>query len=325
VQRGGFRDPRLARLTVDHWAGVWWATTVGLKPNTRASYDSLLHRHVLPAFASRGVAGVARTDVARFVAGLSGDGIAPGTVRSIVSVLRLVFATALGAGAITQNPVVGVRLPRSTAAEMLFLSPQQVVALADAIDLRYRTLVIFAAYTGIRAGEIEALRTRRVDLGRGVVDVVESLADVRGQLVFGPTKTHSRRTVRLPEFLCELLGAHLESRPADPDALVFVGEQGGPIRHNLFYARRFKPAVRAAGLPERLPFHDLRHVCAALLIAQGAHPRAMMERLGHSSVQVTIDRYGHLLPSLDATLVDGLDATYRTSIGLVPALVEAAA
>jgi len=97
--------------------------------------------------------------------------------------------------------------------------------------------------------------------------------------------------------------------------LVFTGDQGGPIRHNLFYARHFKPAVRAAGLPERLRFHDLRHTCAALLIAQGAHPRAMMERLGHSSVQVTIDRYGHLLPSLDETLVDGLDNTYRASVG----------
>lgn len=314
VQRGEFRDPRLARLTVDHWAELWWATTVDLKPNTRGAYESIVHRHFEPTFGSRGVAGINRTDVARFVADLSASGIGPGTVRSIVSVLRLVFATALGAGPITQNPVVGVRLPRSAASETLFLVPEQIVALADAIDPRYRTLVLFAAYTGIRAGEIEALRVQRVDLGRGAVDVVESLADVRGRLVFGPTKTYSRRTVRLPAFLCDLVAAHLADRPVDPDALVFVGEQGGPMRHNLFYARRFKPAVRAAGLPERLRFHDLRHTCAALLIAQGAHPRAMMERLGHSSVQVTIDRYGHLLPSLDDTLVEGLDDTYRSSV-----------
>ncbi len=97
------------------------------------------------------------------------------------------------------------------------------------------------------------------------------------------------------------------------------------MRHNLFYARHLKPAVRAAGLADRLRFHDLRHTCAALLIAQGAHPRAMMERLGHSSVQVTIDRYGHLLPSLDQTLVDGLDDTYRTSVGQIPSEVGVAA
>jgi integrase len=86
------------------------------------------------------------------------------------------------------------------------------------------------------------------------------------------------------------------------------------LRHNLFYARHFKPAVRRAGLPEALRFHDLRHTCAALLIAQGAHPKAIMERLGHSSIQVTLDRYGHLLPSLDETLTDGLEATYRASL-----------
>lgn len=325
VQRGEFRDPRLARLTVEHWAKVWLATTVDLKPNTRAGYESIVHRHVVPAFGTRGVASINRTDVARFVAELSTSRIGPGTVRSIVSVLRLVLGTGLGAGAITENPVVGVRLPRSTASEMLFLGPEQVVALADAIEPCYRTLVLFAAYTGLRAGEIEALRVRRVDLDRAAVDVVESLADVRGQLVFGPTKTHSRRTVRLPAFLCDLLASDLVLRAGDLDALVFTSDQGGPMRHNLFYARHFKPAVRAAGLPERLRFHDLRHTCAALLIAQGAHPRAMMERLGHSSVQVTIDRYGHLLPSLDETLVDGLDDTYRASVGLVPSRVEVAA
>jgi len=316
VQRGEFRDPRLARLTVAYWAQLWLATTVDLKLNTRCGYESIVGRHIVPVFGTRGVAEVTRTDVACFVAELSASGTGPGTVRSIVSVLRLVFATALGAGAVTENPAVGVRLPRSGVTEMLFLEPEQVVALADAIGPHYRTLVLFAAYTGLRAGEIEALRVHRVDLdpARRSGEVVESLADVRGHLVFGPTKTHSRRVVRLPAFLRDLLEVHLVGRAADREGLAFSGDQGGPIRHNPFYARHFKPAVRDAGLPERLRFHDLRHTCAALLIAQGAHPRAMMERLGHSSVQVTIDRYGHLLPSLDETLVDGLDNTYRASV-----------
>ncbi len=315
VQRGEYRDPRLSRLTIGHWADVWFATTIDLKPNTRAGYESILCRHVVPTFGERGVAGISRADVAGFVATLSASGIGPGTVRSIVGVFRLVLATALGAGAITQNPAIGVRLPRSAVGETRFLEANEVVELANAIGPRYRTLILFAAYTGMRAGELEALRVGRVDLGRAAVDVMESLADVRGRLMFGPTKTYSRRTVRLPSFLCDLLATHLTELPEDPEALVFANESGGPMRHNLFYARHFKPAVRAAGLPDRLRFHDLRHTCAALLIAQGAHPRAIMERLGHSSIQVTIDRYGHLLPSLDQTLVDGLEDTYRNSLG----------
>src|SRR5207302_3117686 len=102
-------------------------------------------------------------------------------------------------------------------------------------------------------------------------------------------------------------------RPHEPDDLVFTSAGGGALRHNLFYARHFKPAVRAAGLPTALRFHDLRHTCAALLIAQGAHPKAIMERLGHSSIQVALDRYGHLFPGLDEALTDGLEATYRAS------------
>jgi integrase len=80
-----------------------------------------------------------------------------------------------------------------------------------------------------------------------------------------------------------------------------------------FYRRHYKPAVRRAGLPEDLRFHDLRHTCAALLIAQGAHPKEIQERLGHSTIKLTFDRYGHLLPSLDERLRDGLDQMWEQS------------
>jgi integrase len=162
------------------------------------------------------------------------------------------------------------------------------------------------------------MRVGRLDLLRRSVDVRESLADVKGKLVFGPTKTYANRTVRLPGFLAEELTAHLAGRSQRPDDLVFTGPSGAPVRHNLFYVRHFKPAVARAGLPAALRFHDLRHTCAALLVAQGAHPKAIMERLGYSSIQVTLDRYGHLLPGLDESLTDGLEATYQASLAARP-------
>lgn len=82
------------------------------------------------------------------------------------------------------------------------------------------------------------------------------------------------------------------------------------MRRN-FYHRHFKPAVRRAGLPAKLRFHDLRHTCAAILIAQGAHPKEIQERLGHSTIRLTFDRYGHLFPTLDSRLRDGLEAAFR--------------
>jgi integrase len=319
IQRGEFLDPRLSRTTFQEWADEWLATTVHLKPKTRAGYESILQHHVLPVFAAARIAAVEQVDIRRFVAELAHSGAAPGTIRTVFNVLRLVFATAAGSGAIKVSPCKGVRLPRSERDEMLFLAPEQIVRLARAITPPYGTLVTFAAYTGLRAGEIDSLRVGRVDLLRGSVDVVESLADVKGKFVFGPTKTYARRTVRLPRFLCDELGSYLAERPTGRDDLVFTAPGGRPLRHNLFYARTFKPAVVRAGLPEGLRFHDLRHTCAALLIAQGAHPKAIMERLGHSSIQVTLDRYGHLLPSLDESLTEGLERTYRESAaGLEP-------
>jgi integrase len=137
---------------------------------------------------------------------------------------------------------------------------------------------------------------------------VESYAEVHGKLVLGPTKTYQRRTVRLPRFLADLLGEH--QAVTGPAGLAFRDSQGGPLRHSNFYRRRFKPAVESAAvkgtIPKGLRFHDLRHTCVALLVAQGAHPMAIKERLGHSSITVTLDQYGHLMPSIDETLAEGL-------------------
>ena len=89
--------------------------------------------------------------------------------------------------------------------------------------------------------------------------------------------------------------------------------QGGPFRYSNWFKRHFKPAVIRAGLPTGTRFHDLRHSYAAMLIAQGAHPRAIMERMGHSTITVTLDTYGHLLPKIDAALDEALDGMYRSS------------
>lgn len=123
--------------------------------------------------------------------------------------------------------------------------------------------------------------------------------------MFGPPKSHGRRTISLPRFLVEMLSEHAASLASGsgPDDLVFTGPQGGPVRHHLFYHRHFRPTV--AGKPERngkpavpgvlparlsgLRFHDLLHTCASLLIAEGAHPKLIQTRLGHSSITITLD------------------------------------
>jgi integrase len=212
--------------------------------------------------------------------------LSPSRVRNADQVLSQILAAGVEGGRIARNPAAGVRLPRIVRRDMHFLTAPQVEDLAAAIDPRYELLVRFAAYTGLRAGELVALRVRHLNLLRGRCEVGESATEVDGRLVWGPTKTYARRTVPLPRFLCEQLAAYLAERPHGPEDLVFTAPQGGPLREQKFVAGIFKPAAVQAGLPHRLRFHDLRHTCASLLIAQGRQrqgcPGAARPCLGNS-------------------------------------------
>lgn len=116
--------------------------------------------------------------------------------------------------------------------------------------------------------------------------------------------------VSLPRFFVKRLVGHLERWvDDDPDALVFTSSTGRPLWNSNFRRRVWRPALRDAGLPDDLRIHELRHTAASLLIAQGAHPKAIQEHLGHSSITVTMDRYGHLFPSEHEELAGRLDAS----------------
>jgi integrase len=197
---------------------------------------------------------------------------------------------------------------------MLFLSPEQVDALAGAVGDRYRVAIYTAAYGGLRAGELWALKVPRVNLLKRRLEVVESLSEVRGELVVGPTKTRNRRTVSLPSFLADMIGKHVGDYPSR-EGYIFSAAKGGPVRHHNFMLRHFYPAARGAGMPEGLRFHDLRHTCAAILTGQGWNPKQIQQRLGHASIRTTLDRYGHLFEGHDAELLTRLDDLAAESRG----------
>jgi integrase len=202
-------------MTVGELADRWFATTATLKPKTREDYRSLLDNHVLPAFGYRPVALIDTLTVRGWVAGLVSGGLSASRAKHAYYVLFAVLEAAIQAGALLRNPAAGVRVPHSRRREMQFLSAGEVERLAEAIVPPYGLLVRFAAYTGLRAGELVALRVKRLDLLRGTVRVVESATEVGGRLVLGSTKTHAERTVRLPRFLRDDLALYLAGRPRD--------------------------------------------------------------------------------------------------------------
>ena len=140
-----------------------------------------------------------------------------------------------------------------------------------------------------------------------------------GRTEVGPTKTYARRTVGVPASVRDDLAAYLErrarqaGRPLDASEYVFTAPRGGPLRRDQLFKRILRPAIDAAGPPEGLRLHDLRHSCAALLIDLGAHPKAIQERLGHSSITVTMDVYGRLFPALNEALTERLDEVFRSA------------
>jgi integrase len=293
----------------------WLAGLNGIRERTEIGYRSLLDRHVLPHFAFTPVAKITRQDVNEYVRSLEHKNLGAGTIRNIMrDVLKPVLDVALEAGMIPANPCERLRLPMSQRQEMCFLTADEVELLADAMRLlEYGLLVRFAAYTGLRAGEISALRVGRLDLMRRRVVVAESAVELPGKgLVAVAPKNGRVREVPLPVFLDDPLALLVEDRAADPEAFTFLSPQGKQLRHGNFYRHHFRPAV-ANALPDKpgLRFHDLRHTCASLLIHLNENPKAIQTYLGHSSVQVTIDRYGHLMPDWQDRLVGKLDTLYR--------------
>lgn len=323
--RGHLLDQRLATRPFEEWAADWLAG-LHVKPKTEVSYESSLRNHVLPVFEHRPVGSITYRDCKAFVDGLRAKGLAAGTAGEARKVLRLVLQEALRADAIRRNPADGLRVQRGERVEMVFLSADEVFALADAVASpprparhrqqhwpAYGLLVRFAAFSGLRAGEVAALRLGRVAVDGSWVEVAESVEEVHGQLVYGAPKTYTRRRVDLPAALADEIAAHRATRPAGTDEFLFTGPTGGALRHSNFYRRFYKPAVVRAGLDPRTRFHDLRHTAAALMIAEGAHLLVVKERLGHSTIAVTADRYGHLYPSLSASLTNKLDAVYQAA------------
>jgi integrase len=313
---GEWIDPALGKIPCGDYIDSWLATKSDVAASTKLNIEGRINKHVRPFFAQMPVSAVRPAHARRFVADLVSAGLAPSTVKSITLTTSQVFAQAVDDLLIVRSPFAKIKIPADrNREEMHFLTAEQVNKLAAAIDDRYRVAIFLSAYGGLRAGELWALRVEKLNVLAGSVDVVASMSEAGG-LHAGPTKTGKRRTIAIPRFLAQMLGEHIGRYPS-PDGWVFTAGEGGPVHHHNFRNRHYVPATRIAKLPG-VRFHDLRHTCAALLIAAGRHLEEVKTYLGHSSIRVTSDRYGHLFPEARAALADALDATYRSAPAASP-------
>jgi integrase len=306
---GDYADPSGGKVRFADRYDRWLATTVNLRPSTRARDESYARSLILPTFGERRLGDIDHDSVQAWVAELLDRGYAPATVHRAHQIMAKVLRSAVKARLLARNPCDDTELPTIEREEQRFVTPTEVATLADAINQRYRVAVFVAAYGGLRAGELFGLRRGRVDLLRRQVDVAETVVEVKGRHTFGPPKTRAgRRVVPLPRFVVGQLESHLAG--LEPGALVFPAPEGGPVRASLWRRRVWQPAVNAAGL-EPLRLHDLRHSAVAFWIAAGASPKEIAARAGHTSVVTVLDRYGHLLDTGDNKVTDALDAMAR--------------
>jgi integrase len=194
------------------------------------------------------------------------------------------------------------------------LRPEELHRLAAALPDRWQPMVYVAGACGLRFSEVAGLRVGRVDVTHLQLHVIETAPQVGGDRA-EPKTAAGRRTVPAPGLIAEILDEHLSryGLAGEPDALVFSAARGGRLHAANWHKRAWAPARRAAGLPT-LRFHDLRHSAVPLWIAMGANLLQVSRWLGHSTVQVTADVYGHLFPETNDLVISRLDKTLRAAL-----------
>jgi len=317
------------RTTVEAFLLQWLELSVKgrNRPSTHMAYASHVRVHLVPALGSTPLARLTPADVERFMATKLAAGLSPSTVARIRATLRRALTVALRQGMVVRNAAALADPPRNQPREFTPLSRDEARAFLETIrGHRLEALFVVALTTGLRQGELLGLTWDGVDFPRRRITVRQALQRIGGEPTLVEPKTaKSRRTITVPPVAMELLRSQhdwhtaMQSTTDEPWnrlGLVFTSVTGTPLDgSNVTHV--FQRMLSQAGLP-RIRFHDLRHTCASLLLAQGTHMRVIMEQLGHSQISLTMNTYSHVMPeALDdaaALMQDILTDDWKSSL-----------
>lgn len=288
------------------------------KPSVIRSYDSALRLRALPELGAHRLVDIRRVDVQDFADRMLAKGLDPSTIRNTLNPLRVIFRRAVSRGELAVNPTTGLELPSPQGTRERIASAAEAVELLDAIPEADRTLWAAAFYAGLRRGELRGLRWEDVDMAAGLIRVRQSWDDEAGAVA---TKSKAgRREVPIVARLRVHLAEH-RLRCSWSDGLVFGRTAAAAfipsnVRLRAATAWKAENAKRKAReeetgeqatLLEPIGLHEARHTFASLLIAAGVNLKAISTYMGHSSITITLDRYGHLMPGHDVESVRLID------------------
>jgi len=287
-----------------------------LAPSTIASQRGTYRRHIDPVLGHRPIGAITRHELADLIARLVASENAHGRGTSVATyeLLAKIMNAAVRDGVLNRSPLAGVARPSRQTKRATPLDPGTVEALAAEVDPRFRPAVLLAAYGGLRAGEVGGLRVQDIDFARARIQVEQQVRAVAGVAEIAPLKTTaSRRQVTVPSSVIEELAEYVRTYAPAEDGRIFISVRGHLVDHEVL-TRALERAAARIGL-EPVGFHALRHTYAALLIAQGAHAKAVQAALGHSSIGVTFDVYGHLFPNLAEEQAVKLEDVRQSALG----------
>jgi len=322
--RGSYVDPAKGKMTVaEAWERFEAGPLRSYKESTQASHRFHFRTYVIPAVGARRLNTVEKEDVERLMHDMEEQAQALGrkfkaggfgTREKTLRALQRFLSEMVANGRIAKNPALGVKPGSRPAASIdgggQALEVEQVTALVEATPEYWRPLVALLATSGLRISEALGLRRRDLDLAAGSATVRQTVVEVEGRMIVTTPKSRaSRRTVKLIPSVVEMLkGLAL---PLDPEGFVFTQpKKSEPLARTWFNRRVLKPASTRAGIRPQVSAHDLRHTAGAIASKSGMHPMAVKEMMGHSSIKVTYDVYGHLFATMHEAGIAAVEAVY---------------
>jgi len=320
IDGGQFIEP--TKITFAEYQDLWmkkYAIGEGqIRPSTLNLYTGHFKNHLVPAFGRMKLVKIGVEDIQGFKADKTAAGLSPQTVKHLLRLLRQMLAHAIDWGYIRENPAKKVRNPRIPKKEMDCLTAEEVAVLLSHVPDKWYPFILAAIFTGLRAGELIGMKWGNLDWNSGQYFVKETWLRPRGGLpadMSEPKTDSSIAPVDLTPVLLDTLKQHRARQNQEKlqagdtyqnQDLIFATPLGTWLDDRNFVQRVFHPTLKAAGL-RKIRFHDLRHTCASLLIAQNESPKYIQTQLRHASIEMTFDRYGHLYPDSNREAVSRLD------------------
>jgi integrase len=314
VAEGTWFDRTAGRISfADYVETVWWPS-LHLEITTLAGYRSYLDRHFLPHFGPMPMGDILPSPVQAWVTAALDSGLAPRSVVKYHVMLHGIFKQAARDRVIPHNPAADTRLPKVVTKSRRILTPEEFQTLLAKIPDRWLPLVLTDIETGLRWGELVALRPRHIDWQRRTITVSETIVEVsrkhsptRERIIVKPyPKDNEPRVLSITDDLLTVLAGRIREYGLGRNDYLFPSVDGRgehPVSKDTFRNRVWKPALEAAGLGFHVRMHDLRHAHASWLLAGGADLSAVMQRLGHRQITTT-QNYLHTLPESDRRALD---------------------